>query len=166
MQRKQLAVVTGIVLALLSAATGVVGWAAGDTPIVILDGSLTVQSAVHWKEFKGDGDKRSHPKADGSISKVVVTIGGKDQTIVCNKMPCAVNVTYAGTNIEVASGGPDAKGLTFSPFSAFQDGPTPDVLVHKNQNAKISHVTVSMSGVKLIDSAASGGGTKVVISYE
>jgi hypothetical protein len=164
MQRQRIAIVTGIVLALLSTA-GVIGRASGDTPIVILDGSLTMQSAVPWNEFKGEGDRKSHPNTGGTITKVVVTLGGKNQTIVCNNLPCTVNVTYAGTNIEVA-GGPDSKGLTVSPMSAFQDGPTPDVIVHKNRNAHITHVTVSMSGVKLIDSNGSGAGTKVVISYE
>ncbi len=106
-----------------------------------------------------------HPKADGAITKVAVTINKKEQTIVCNKMQCAVNVTYAGTNIEV-SGGADGKGLTVSPLSAFQEGATPDVIMHRNRNAHITHVTVSMSGVKLIDVPASGAGTKVVISFE
>ena len=164
MQRKNIGIVTGIVLGLLSAA-GVIGRASGDTPIVILDGSLTIQSAVPWNQFKADGEKKRHPKTDGSITKVVVTLGGKNQTIVCNDLPCAVNVTYAGTNVEVA-GGPDSKGLMVSPMSAFEDGGTPDVIRHKNRNAHISHVTVSMSGVKLIDSPAPGAGTKVTISYE
>jgi hypothetical protein len=161
--KRQIGFAAGIVLALLSAA-GVIGWASGDTPIVILDGSLTIQSAVPWKEFTGSGDQRSHPNGAGAITNVVVTIGGKNQTIACNGQRCTVDVMYAGTQIEVASGA-DGKGMTVSPFSAFQDGSTPDVLQHKNQHAKISHVTVSMSGVKLIDSAASGG-TKVVISYQ
>jgi hypothetical protein len=165
MQTKQKGFVAGIVLALLVAA-GVSVWASGDTPIVILDGSLTMQSAVPWKEFTGGGDQRSHPNAQGSITNVVVTIGGKNQTIACNGQRCAVDLTYAGTDIQVASG-PDGKGLTVSPFSAFDKGATDDVLVHRNQKAKITHVTVSMSGVKLIDQAApSGGGTKVVISYQ
>ena len=164
MQRTQVGIVAGIVLAFLSAA-GDIGSASGDTPIVILDGSLSIQSAVPWKEFKGEGDRRSHPKVEGSITKVVVTIGGKNQTIACNDLPCAVNVTYAGTNIEVASG-PDHKGLTVSPMSVFVEGPTPDVILHKNRNAHITHISVSMSGVKLVDSNASGAGTKVVISYE
>jgi hypothetical protein len=163
MQRQRIGFVTGTVLALLMTAGHIV--ASGDTPIVILDGSLSIQSAVPWKEFKTDGERRHHPNADGTITKIVVTINKKDQTIICNKMQCAVNVTYAGTNIEVADG-PDAKGLTVTPLSAFQDGGTPDVIVHKNRNAHITHVTVSMSGVKLIDSPASGAGTKVVISYE
>jgi hypothetical protein len=164
MQTKQIGFAAGTVLVLLSAA-GLSVWAAGDTPIVILDGSLTIQSAVPWKQFKGTGDERSHPNDQGSITNVVVTIGGKNQTIACNGQRCAVDVTYAGTVIQVASG-PDGKGLTVSPFSAFDNGSTDDVMVHKNQKAKIAHVTVSMSGVKLIDQAASGGGTKVVISYQ
>jgi hypothetical protein len=152
-----------MVLALLSA--GVIGWAqGGDTPIVILDGSLTMQSAVPWNQFKGSGDQRSHPKNDGSITKVVVTVNGKNQSVACNGQACTVEVMYAGTNIQIATGG-DGKGLTVSPFSAFDEGKTPDVLVHKNQNAKISHVTVSMLGVKLLDTATSGG-TKITISYQ
>jgi hypothetical protein len=164
MHRKQIGFVTGIVLALL-AVTGVIGWASGDTPIVILDGSLTMQSAVPWKEFTGSGDQKNHPNATGAITNVVVTIGGKNQTIACNGQRCAVDVMYAGTDIQVASG-PDGKGLTVSPMSAFQDGSTPDTVVHKNRNAHITHVTVSMSGVKLIDSAASGAGTKIVINFQ
>ena len=162
--KKQIRLVTGIVLALLSAA-GVIGWASGDTPIVILDGSLTMQSAVPWKEFKDSGDQKIHPNAAGSITTVVVTIGGKNQTIACNGQKCAVDVMYAGTDIQVASGA-DGKGLTVSPMSAFQDGDTPGVLVHKNRNAHIAHVTVSMSGIKLIDSAASRAGTKIVIGFQ
>jgi hypothetical protein len=164
MHRKQITVVTGIVLALLSVA-GVIGWASGDTPIVILDGSLTMQSAVPWKEFKGSGDQRNHPNAAGSITNVVVTLGGKNQTIACKRQRCSVDVMYAGTDIQVASG-PYGKGLTVSPMSAFQDGDTPDVVVHKNRNAHIAHVTVSKSGVKLIDSAGSGAGTKIVIGFQ
>jgi hypothetical protein len=162
--KQQITLVTGFVLALLSAA-GVTSWASGDTPIVILDGSLTMQSAVPWKEFKDSGDQKIHPNAAGSITTVVVTIGGKNQTIACNGQKCAVDVMYAGTDIQVASGA-DGKGLTVSPMSAFQDGDTPGVLVHKNRNAHIAHVTVSMSGIKLIDSAVSGAGTKVVVSFQ
>lgn len=161
--KKQITLATGIVLALLSTA-GVTSWASGDTPIVILDGSLTMQSAVPWKQFKGAGDQKTHPNAEGSIANVVVTIGGRNQTIACNGLTCAVDVMYAGTDIQVASGA-DGKGLTVSPMSAFQDGDTPDVVVHKNRNAHITHVSVTMAGHKLIDSAASGAGTKVVISF-
>jgi len=163
MQRKQIAFMAGVVLAVLSLA-GTEGWASGDTPIVILDGSLTIQSAVPWKEFTGSGDHKSHPNAAGSITNVVVTIGGKNQTIACNGQRCSIAVTYAGSDIVVESGA-DGKGLSVSPMSMFEKGADDNTLAHKNQKAKISHVSVSMSGVKLIDQAASGG-TKIVISYQ
>jgi hypothetical protein len=164
MRRQQIGFVAGIVLTLVSAA-GVIGWAqGGDTPIVISDGSLTMQSAVPWTQFTGSGDRKSHPNAAGAITNVVVTIAGKDQTIACSGQPCTVDVMYAGTDIQVASGA-GGKGLSVSPFSAFQAGNTANLLAHKNQTAKISHVTVTKSGAKVLDSAASGGGTKVVIGY-
>jgi hypothetical protein len=163
MQQRQKGLVTAIVLAFLTVAA--TAWAqGGDTPIVILDGSLTMQSKVPWSQYTGTGDQRYHPNTGGSITKVVVTVNGKNQTIACNNQSCAVDVTYAGTDIQVASGS-DGKGLMVAPFSAFDNGSTPDVLVHKNQKAKISHVAVSMSGVKLIDMATTGG-TKVTISYQ
>ena len=165
MQRKQMGLIAGAVVALLSAA-GVAGWAAGDTPIVILDGSLTIQSAVPWNQFKGSGDKRTHPNGGGSITKVVVTLSGKDQTVDCSNGPCAVDVTYAGTDIQVTSGGSNGKGLTFSPFSAFQNGSSANELAHKNRNAHITHVTVSKAGAKVVDAAGAGPGTKVTISYQ
>jgi hypothetical protein len=163
MQAQQKGLAAAIVLAFLTVA-GVAGWASGDTPIVIMDGSLTMQSAVPWNKFTGTGDQRFHPNTGGSITQIVVTVNGKNQTIACNNQSCAVDVTYAGTDILVASGA-DGKGLMVAPFSAFDNGSTPDVLVHKNQKAKISHVTVSMSGIKLVDMATTGG-TKVTIDYQ
>ena len=163
MVRRQIACMAGVVLALLSLA-GEHGWASGDTPIVIQDGSLTIQSAVPWKQFKGEGDHRSHPNAEGAITNVVVTIGGKNQTIACNGQRCAIVVTYAGSDIVVESGA-DGKGLSISPMGVFEKGADDNTLAHRNQKAKITHVSVSMSGVKLIDQAASGG-TKVVISFQ
>jgi hypothetical protein len=38
-------------------------------------------------------------------------------------------------------------------------------MAHKNQTAKIAHVTVIKAGVKTFDSAASGG-TQVTIHYQ
>jgi hypothetical protein len=164
MQRQQIGLVTGIVLALLSG-VGVIGWAqSGDTPIVIQDGSLTMQSKIPWNQFQGGGDERQHPNGGGSITSVVVTLNGVDQPAVpCTNQVCVVEVYYASTNIKVASGA-NGKGLRVSPFSAFQNGGS-DVLVHKNQNSKISHVTVTKAGVKAFDKATTSG-TKIVIHYQ
>lgn len=163
MQKLQSGRVVGIVLALLSVG-GLSVWAAGDTPIVILDGSLTMQSAVSWNQFQGTGDQRKHPNGAGSVTSVVVTVNGKDQTVTFNHQQCTVDVTYASTDINVATD-KNGKGLSVSPFSAFQNGSTSGVLVHKNQNAKISHVRVMKAGAKAFDADTSGG-TQVVIHYQ
>jgi hypothetical protein len=163
MQRQRIGFATGIVLALLSAA-GVIGWASGDTPIVILDGSLKMQSKVPWNQYQGTGDQKQHPNSSGAITSVVVTINKVDHTVDCTNQRCIVDVTYTSTDIQVA-GGSNGKGLSVSPFSAFQNGSTSDVLVHKNQNGKISHVTVKKGGVNAFDSAATRG-TQVVIHYQ
>src|SRR5580692_2872656 len=98
MQKQRIGIVM-VVLALLSAA-GVIAWAqGGDTPIVILDGSLSMQSAVPWNQFTGTGDQRFHPNKDGAITKVVVTVNGKNQSIACNQQACSVDILYAGTDI-------------------------------------------------------------------
>jgi hypothetical protein len=165
MQIKQMRLSAGAVVALLSAA-GVAGWAAADTPIVILDGSLKMQSKVPWNQFKGAGDTKSHPNAGGSITSVVVTLNGKDQTIDCNKVRCTVDVTYAGTDVQVAGAGANGKGLTVSPFSAFQNGSSANELVHKNQNAHIAQLTVSRAGVKVVNTANPGAGTQVTVHYQ
>ena len=164
MQRQQIGLMTWIVLALLLV-VGVIGRASGDTPIVIQDGSLTMQSKIPWNQYQGGGDQKQHPNGGGSITSVVVTLQGTDQPPVdCTTQRCIVDVSYASTDIKIA-GGNNGKGMSVSPFSAFQNGSTSDVLVHKNQNAKISHVTVMKGGVKAFDSAASGS-TKIVIHYE
>jgi hypothetical protein len=167
MQRQQISRIAGIVLALLTALVAAVigGWASGaDTPIVILDGSLTIESAVPWSQFRGSGDQRSHPNTGSAVTKVVVTVGGTDQTIAFNSEQCTVDITYANQNIKFTTGR-NGKGLQFTPFGAFQKGDTPNRMAHKNQSQKISHVTVTKAGVKAFDADAHGG-TKIVISYQ
>lgn len=147
-------------------AAAVCGWAyyAADTPIVILDGSLTMQSAVPWNQFTGTGDLRSHPETTKSVTKVVITMPGKNQTVTFSNQQCTVDITYAGTDIKFTTGN-NGKGLSVTPLSAFQKGSSPKQMAHKNQTAKISHVTVIKAGVKTFDSAASGG-TQVTIHYQ
>jgi hypothetical protein len=163
MQRQQTGRALALILALLMG-TVVALWAQGqDTPIVILDGSLTITSAVSWDQFVGTGNERSHPNASKAITSVQVTMPGKNQTITFSNQQCVVDVIYAGTDIKVISGA-DGHGLKFSPFNAFNNGHGSAPLSHKNQTAKISHVTVQQAGKTVFDSAASGG-TKVTIHY-
>ena len=163
MERRRTGRGIGIVLALLAVA-GILSWAqGGDTPIVILDGSLTMQSAVPWKQYSGSGDVRSHPHSGKSVTKVTVTANGATQAIEFSNQQCIVNVTYASQDIRVATGA-NGKGLSVSPFSAFQNK-TDTILAHRNQNSKISHVTVTKAGARVFDANASGG-TKITISYQ
>jgi hypothetical protein len=166
MQRQPIGRIAGIILALLIASLAAVAlWAQGnDTPIVILDGSLTMESAVPWSQFKGTGDLRTHPVTTKSVTQVLVSIAGTDQTVKFDNEQCVVDVTYAGTDIKVSTG-PNGKGLRITPFGAFRQGDSPNRLAHKDQSAKISHVTISRAGVVVFDAPASGG-TKVTISYK
>lgn len=166
MHRRQIVRVAGTVLALLMAPVAAVvnGWASDDTPIVILDGSLTMESAVPWSQFTGTGDVRSHPHAAKSVTGVTITMLGKNRTVTFSGERCTVDITYARTDIKITTGN-TGKGLQVRPFSAFMAGASPNRLAHKNQNAKISHVTVTKQGVTVFDSDASGG-TKVVIDYQ
>jgi len=164
MQRQQIGLMTGTVLALLVA--GVAGWAESvDTPIVIQDGSLTMQSKIPWNKYLGSGDQKQHPNGSGAITSVVVTIKGVDQPAVdCTNRVCTVDVTYASTDIKITGGG-HGQGLTVSPFSAFNNGSTSDVIEHKNRNARISHVRVTNGGGKPFDWDVTTN-TKVVIHYK
>jgi hypothetical protein len=135
-----------------------------DTPIVILDGSLTIRSEVPWDQFQGTGDRRSHPKTDGAVTRVVVTVGGADQTITFNSEQCTVEFVYSTDHIHFTTGH-NGKGLQFTPFSAFQSGATDNHLAHKNQGHKISHVTVTKTGATVFNADAHGG-TQIVIGYE
>jgi len=167
MRRKQIARVVGTILALLMAplAAVVCGWGfAADSPIVIQDGSLTMQSAVPWNQYTGTGDLRIHPNANKSVRSVTITMPGTNQVVTFRGQHCILDITYAGAHIVFTSGS-KGKGLSMTPFSAFGPGATPNHLAHRNQTEKISHVTVIREGVQAFDSAASGG-TKIVISYQ
>jgi len=164
---KRISRLTGVIVTLLAVAmaAAITGWAFyADTPIVILDGSLTVESAVPWSRFTGTGDLRSHPDGAKTVTQVVITMPGTNQTVTFSNQQCTVSVTYAGSDIKFSTGN-NGKGLSVTPFSAFQNGRNANQLAHKNQSAKISHVTVTKAGVKAFDANASGG-TKIVISYQ
>jgi hypothetical protein len=166
MRRLQNLRVAGTVAALLAAmlALSVLGWAAGDTPIVIADGSLNIQSAVPWSQYTGAGDIKSHPHTTKSVSSVVLTVGGKNQTIKFAGEPCKVEFVYAGDHI-VLSTGADGKGLTMQPFGVFGPGQNGNFLAHKNAHAKISHVIVMKGSRQVFDSDAVSG-TRIAIHYQ
>ncbi|HUI55966.1 MAG TPA: hypothetical protein VLY04_13415 [Bryobacteraceae bacterium] len=157
----------GAIAAFLTAALGVcvLGWAqSADTPIVISDGSLTIESAVPWSQYTGTGDIKTHPHTMKSVTKVVVTMPGKNHPESFSGESCRIEIAYASDHI-VINTGTDGKGLMMRPFSAFRPGDTPNRLVHRNASAKISHVTVT-KGTNVVFNSDASGGTRITIDYQ
>jgi len=161
MRTQQKLRLAGIILALLTALI----WAQpGDTPIVISDGSLTINSAVPWNQYTGPGDLKSHPHSTKSVTSVEVTMNGTSQAVSFHNEPCNVDVTYASAHI-VFSTGAAGKGLSMRPFGAFHRGANANILEHNNQAAKISHVTITKGATRALDADANGN-TRITIHYQ
>ncbi|MGA2268455.1 MAG: hypothetical protein ABSH44_08305 [Bryobacteraceae bacterium] len=160
---------TAVLVALLAAAIGgcVLMWAQDiDTPIIIADGSLTIESAVPWASYSSPGaNEKVHPNTGKSVTKVVISMPGNNRTVTFSGQKCTVAVRYASTDITVTTGN-DGKGLrVLTDFSSFHAGATARHLAHNNASSKISHVTVTQGNQTAFDSSASGG-TTVTISYQ
>jgi hypothetical protein len=140
--------------------------AQSDSPITISDGSLTIESAVPWTRFRNpDGRTKTHPDANRAVTRVAITMPGHNQTINFSGQRCTVAVRYASTDLMVTTGN-NGKGLrVVTDFSSFQRGVSDNHLVHRNRNAKISHVTVTQ-GTQVVFNNAASGGTQIVISYQ
>jgi hypothetical protein len=154
-------------LALVSLWIAGLSWAQGsDTPIIISDGSLTMESrGVAWSRFTGTGGTRSHPNAGKAVTAVEVTANGSTQTINFNNEPCAVTVRYGATNIVVATEN-NGRGLHVSTdFTAFHRGASDNHLAHNDAGNHISAVTVR-KGSQTVFSANPNGGTQIVIHYQ
>ena len=142
-------------------------WAQNDTPIIIADGSLTIESrGVPWANWGGSGtNTRVHPNAGKAVTQVAITMPGNNQTLPFSGQRCTVAVRYASTDITVTTGN-NGRGLQVtSDFSSFRPGATNQHLAHNNATAKISRVTVTRGNQVVFDSPASGG-TSVSISYQ
>jgi hypothetical protein len=155
-----------VALAAILGGTAYMSAQAGDSPIVILDGSLTMQSAVAWSSFTGTGNAHVHPNANKSIGSVEVTMPAMSDTIAFSGEKAEIEVTYADTfSIKVASGSNGKRLTVNTDFSAFRPGADANQLSHTNATGHITHVTVRRNGAVALDSAASGH-TKVVIHYQ
>jgi hypothetical protein len=160
---------TVVFVALLAVAIGgcVHMWAQDiDTPIIIADGSLTIESAVPWASFSGSGaNTKVHPHTGKSVTKVVIAMPGNNRTVTFSGQKCTVAVRYASTDITVTTGN-NGKGLQIiTDFGSFHAGATARHLAHNNATSKISHVTVTQGNQTAFDSNASGG-TTITISYQ
>ncbi|MBZ5727481.1 MAG: hypothetical protein LAP87_21100 [Acidobacteriia bacterium] len=136
----------------------------GETPIIIHDGSLTLESAVPWKDFTGSGHSKVHPHTHKQVRQVSIDVAGQSQTVTVEGKKCAVAVQYGPSAVTVTTG-PDGKGLHVeTDFASFQDGATPNLLAHKETDHKISHVKVACGNETPVDQNVSGG-TRIEISY-
>jgi len=156
----------GLILALLTAicAACLVSWAQADTPIVISDGSLNLNSAVPWAQYTGAGAVRAHPHTTKSVTSVVANIAGTDHPVTFANQSCTVDVTYAGEHI-VFSTGANGKGITMRPFTSFHPGAQASALLHNNANGHITHVKIVSGNATAFESDASGG-TRITIHYQ
>jgi hypothetical protein len=156
---------TVVFVALLVAA---IMWAQGanDTPIIIADGSLTIESrGVPWANWGGSGNTRVHPNAGKAVTQVVIAMPGKNQTVTFSGQRCTVAVRYASTDVTVTTGN-NGRGLQVTTdFGSFHAGATARHLAHNDASSKISHVTVTQGNQTAFDSSASGG-TTITIGYQ
>jgi hypothetical protein len=138
----------------------------GDTPIIISDGSLTIDATVPWSGFRdADATTKSHPQATKSVTKVVVTVSGNTQTFSFSSQKCTVAVRYAATDVVVSTNDSGKALQVKTDFASFRPGASANLLAHTNPNAKISRVTVTR-GAQTLFTATPSGGTKISISYQ
>ena len=160
---------TVVYVALLVAAIGgcFQAWAFIDSPIIIADGSLTMESrGVPWANWTNSGSTtKIHPDTGKSVSSVVIVMPGNNQTLTFSAQRCTVAVSYASTSISVTTGN-NGQGLQVTTdFSSFHNGADGNHLAHNNTTSKISRVTVTRGTQTVFDATASGG-TTVTIHYQ
>jgi hypothetical protein len=168
---RKLRSLTVVFVALLAAAIAgcVHMWAQNniDTPIIIADGSLTIESrGVPWTGYSGSGQNpRVHPHTTKSVTQVVIAMPGNNRTVTFSGQKCTVAVRYASTDITVITGN-NGQGLQVTTdFGSFHPGATSNHLAHNNTTAKISRVTVTQGNQVVFNGTASGG-TTVTIHYQ
>jgi len=167
---RELRSLTVVFVALLAAAIGgcIHMWAQRiDTPIIIADGSLTMESrGVPWANWTNSGSNtKIHPNTGKSVSSVEIVMPGNNRTVTFSGQKCTVAVRYASTDITVTTGN-NGQGLRVTTdFTSFRNGATGNHLAHNNATSKISHVTVTQGSQSVFDATASGGST-VTIHYQ
>jgi hypothetical protein len=159
---------TGIVLAMLGLCVSAAYLSAqpGDTPIVIGDGSLIMESAVPWSSFTGRGSAHAHPQMNRRVTSIDISMPALGHTIYLDHDQVEVEVTYAGSfPIKVTTGPGGRRLVVVTDFAQFRPGPDANRLVHSNGSGVITHVVVRRNGANAFESPASGH-TKIVIHYE
>ncbi len=156
-----------LTLTLLSLIAGL-AWAQGsDTPIIISDGSLTIESrGVPWSQFTGTGRTRNHPQASKTVTAVDLTVNGRKQTIPCGNQRCTVTAQYGRTTITVDTGN-NGKGLKITTDfpSAFHGGATGNHMAHNDEHDKLGAITVK-AGSQTRFTGTGTGGSIIMIHYQ
>jgi len=161
---------TAVFVTLLAVAIGgcVHMWAQRtDTPIIIADGSLTIESrGIPWANWSNSGSNtKVHPNAGKSVNQVEIAMPGNNRTVTFSAQKCTVAVRYASTDITVTTGN-NGQGLQVTTdFGSFHNGATTRHLAHNNATSKISRVTVTQ-GNRIVFNATASGGTTVTIHYQ
>ncbi len=139
-------------------------WAQNDTPIIISDGSLTMESnGVPWSSFSGGGTRR-HPNAGKTVTAVDLTVGGNTRTIAFANEQCTVTAHYGNTTITIATSG-NGRGLQVTTdFTAFHPGATANHLAHNNANGQLGAITV-VKGSQTAFNGTGSGHSRIVIHY-
>jgi len=150
---------------LLTLFLAAVAWTQSDTPIVISDGSLTMESrGVPWSQFGAAGNTRRHPNQGKTLTSVDLRVNGRNQTVTCGNHQCTVTARYDGTTITVSSGA-NGRGLTVNTdFSAFHGGASANHLAHNNPNTQIGAISVT-GGTPPFNGTGSGH-TLITIHYQ
>ncbi len=141
-------------------------WAQGsDTPIIITDGSLTIESnGVPWTSYTGVGGTRRHPNAEKRVTAVDVTVNGRTQTVTFAGEQCTVTAQYGNTNITVQTGS-NGRGIFINTdFSAFHRGATNNHMAHNDASKHMGAIAVKKAGATAF-SGTGNGGSKIVIHY-
>ena len=141
-------------------------WAQSDTPIIITDGSLTMESRnVPWSRYSGTGDTRRHPETRKSVTGVDLTVNGNTQTIPFSGQQCNVTARYGNTTVTIST---DAAGHNLqvaTDFAAsFHAGATPDLMAHNNASGQLGAITVMKNGAPAFRGTGSGH-SQIVIHY-
>jgi len=138
-----------------------------DTPIIIADGSLKMNSGVPWAQFAQQGSRRRvHPSAGKRITSVEVVVEGNiSSSVQFTNQQCEVTFRYASANI-VLSTNPTGRNLRIdADWSNLQPGESPNELQHSDQTSKISRVIVKRAGSTVVDQSPNGG-TRITLHYE
>ncbi len=139
----------------------------GDTPIIISDGSLKMNSAVPWAQFAQQSSRRRvHPAGGKRIASVELVVEGNISTSVqFNNQQCEVTFRYASANFVLFTN-PTGRNLRIdADWGDLQPGATPNDLQHADQSSKISRVVIKRGGSTVLDQSPSGG-TRITLHYE